>query len=95
MADTLTIHIYQGADGTFTYYEDNGVTYAYEHGEYLQIPISYNEKEQELTIENQQGNYPESTKERILHIVSTSEDNHQRIVKSVKYKGESIKVKIK
>ena len=63
--------------------------------EYLQIPISYNEKEQELTIENQQGNYPESTKEHILHIVSTSEDNHQRIVKSVKYKGESIKVKIK
>ena len=95
IADTLTIHIYQGADGTFTYYEDNGVTYAYERGEYLQISFFYNDKKQELTIEKQQGDYPESTKERILHIISTSENGHQRMIKSLKYKGESIKVKIK
>ena len=91
--DTLTIHVYQGADGTFTLYEDDGTTYAYERGEYLQIPLIYDEKKQTLTIGAQQGYYPEAVKERTLHIVLTSADGHQQAVKTVTYIGKAIKVK--
>ena len=92
--DTLTIHIYQGTDGAFTLYEDNGTTYAYERGEYLQIPLTYNEKKHTLTVGAQQGTYPEAVKERTLHIITTSAGNHQREVKTVKYKGKAVKVKL-
>jgi alpha-D-xyloside xylohydrolase len=93
-ADTLTIHVYQGADVAFTLYEDDGNTYAYERGEYLTIPLSYNEKKHALTIGAQQGTYSESVKERTLHIVTTSADGHQREVKTVTYKGKAVKVKL-
>lgn len=91
-ADTLTVHIYQGADAAFTYYEDNGETYAYECGGCLRIPLVYDEKEHRLTIGKQQGDYPEALGERILHIVTTSPDAPNRTVKTVKYKGKKVKV---
>ena len=94
-ADTLTLHVYQGADGEFVYYEDNGRTYAYEHGEYLQIPLFYNERKRTLVIGDQQGNYPEALKERTLHIVATSQDGHEFSVKTIVYKGKAMKIKIK
>ena len=94
-ADTLSVHIYQGADGEFVYYEDNGRTYAYERGEYLQIPLSYNERKRTLVIGDQQGDYPEALKERTLHIVATSQDGHEFSVKTIVYKGKAMKIKIK
>ena len=93
-ADTLTIHVYQGADGTFTYYEDNGVTYAYERGEYLQIPLAYDDKKQTLLIGDQQGTYPQSVKERTLQIHCTSPSGHLYPIKTVTYKGKRVKVKL-
>ena len=93
-SDTLTIHVYQGADGAFTLYEDDGNTYAYERGEYLTIPLSYNEKKHTLTIGAQQGTYPEAVKERTLNIFTTSPDGHQFGVKTVTYKGKVVKVKL-
>ena len=93
-ADTLTIHIYQGADGAFTLYEDDGNTYAYERGEYLTIPLAYDEQKHALTIGVQQGTYPGAVKERTLNIFTTSPDGHQREVKTVTYKGKAVKVKL-
>jgi alpha-glucosidase (family GH31 glycosyl hydrolase) len=31
-ADTLEVHVYTGADGSFDYYEDDGDTYAFQQG---------------------------------------------------------------
>lgn len=92
-SDTLTIHIYQGTNGAFTYFEDNGVTYAYERGEYLLIPFFYDEKKQTLLIGAQQGDYPEAVKERTLHILCTSANGVAQKVKTLTYKGKEVKVK--
>ena len=35
----LTVSVYAGADGSFTLYEDNGVTYDYEKGNYATIRL--------------------------------------------------------
>ena len=37
--DPIELRIYRGADGDFTLYEDDGVTYDYEKGAYATIPI--------------------------------------------------------
>ena len=35
----------QGKDGAFTLYEDEGVNYNYEKGQYATIPFAYNDAE--------------------------------------------------
>ena len=63
-ADTLTLMVYPGADGSFCLYEDDGTTYAYEQGEYSMIPMHYSEAERTLTIGARQGAYPGMLEER-------------------------------
>lgn len=93
-ADTLTVHVYQGHDGAFTFYEDDGVTYDYEQGEFLEIPFTYDEKRHTLLVGKQKGDYPDAVKERTLNIVCTSSTGHQQPVKTVKYKGKELKIKL-
>lgn len=53
----LELHVYPGADGTFTLYDDAGNDYAYEQGEYAQIPLHYDEAAGILTIGERAGSY--------------------------------------
>ena len=56
--DNLELHLYPGADGTFTLYEDEGDTYRYEQGVYTTIRFDWNDKTRTLTIAERQGSYP-------------------------------------
>jgi alpha-D-xyloside xylohydrolase len=53
----LTLNVYTGADGTFSVYEDDGVSRQYLNGKYARIPISWNEATRTLTIGARQGSY--------------------------------------
>lgn len=53
----LELHVYPGADGIFTLYDDAGNDYAYEQGEYAQIPLHYDEAAGTLTIGERTGSY--------------------------------------
>lgn len=53
----LELHVYPGADGTFTLYDDAGNDYAYEQGEYAQIQLHYDEAAGTLTIGERTGSY--------------------------------------
>ncbi len=56
---TLQIHVYQGETGSsFTYYEDDGLTYEFEYGEFCLRNISYHPKNQELILSPCQGIRP-------------------------------------
>jgi alpha-D-xyloside xylohydrolase len=68
-AGDLEIHIYTGADATFTLYEDEGDSYRYEQGAYSTIPFTWNDKQQTLTIGARQATYPGMPVERNLTIV--------------------------
>lgn len=48
----IELHIYTGADTHFSLYSDDGVTYAYEKGEYSLIDFSWDEQTQKLTEKN-------------------------------------------
>ena len=86
--DNLEIHVYPGADGTFTLYEDEGDNYNYEKGVYAIIPFQWNDKTQTLTIGDRKGDYPGMLKSRQFTIIMP--DGSQ---KNVSYHGSSLNVK--
>ena len=65
----LELHIYPGADGSFTLYEDEGDNYNYEKGTYSVIQFSWNEKTHTLTIGDRQGRYPGMLQNRQFTVV--------------------------
>ncbi len=88
-ADHIILYVYQGADGDFTLYEDEGVNYNYEKGMYTMIPIEYDDEERTLTIGERQGSYPGMVEERTFTIVPVSRDNARPF--SLKTKGIDVK----
>lgn len=85
----LELRVYPGADGTFSLYEDDGETYAYEQGQYTEIPIMWNDRKHTLTIGKQTGVFKTASQNRQFTIVLP--DGTQ---KTVKYKGKTINVKL-
>ena len=85
--DSLTIRVYPGADATFTLYEDDGTTLAYEQGQQSRIPLLWDETHRTLTIGKRDGHYPGMLNKR--HITVILPDGKQ---KSVHYKGKKVKV---
>ena len=54
--DTLVIHIYQGAlVNAYTYYEDDGESYAYENGTYYKRLIRYSPLDRQISLEKPTG----------------------------------------
>lgn len=50
VATPLHIYVYEGANGEFLFYEDDGQSYRYEDGEFNEILFSWNNSNYELTI---------------------------------------------
>jgi len=74
-ADPIEIRVFRGQNGTFTLYEDQGDTYDYETGAYAQIPFSWDETAQQLTIGARTGTYPDMPTQRTFNVVWVS-PNH-------------------
>lgn len=55
MADTL--EIYEGADGSFDCYFDNGENYDYQNGAYASIPVRYDDRKKTLILGAAEGSY--------------------------------------
>ena len=54
----LTLNVYTGADGSFSLYEDDGLSRQYLHGKYSRIPLSWDESTKTLTVGAREGTYP-------------------------------------
>lgn len=64
----VSLYIYTGADGAFTLYDDEGVNYNYEQGNYSMIPMRYNEEMKTLTIGAVKGGFAANPAQRTFHI---------------------------
>ncbi len=65
----VTLNVYTGADGSFSLYEDDGLSRQYLNGRYSRIPLRWNEKTKTLTIGAREGNgYPGMAGKRIIKI---------------------------
>ena len=85
--DPLEIRIYPGADSTYSLYEDDGNTYAYEKGASSHIPMHWSDKSRTLTVEPRQGRYPGMLATR--HLVIVLPDG---LTKQATYSGKKLAV---
>lgn len=67
--NVIELRIYLGADGTFTFYEDENDNYNYEKGKYATFTLSWNNKQKKLFISDTKGNFPGMLKQRTFNIV--------------------------
>jgi alpha-D-xyloside xylohydrolase len=64
----LTVNIYTGADGSFSLYEDDGVSRQYLNGKHSRILFIWNERARTLTIGAREGNYSGMAGKRVIHV---------------------------
>ncbi|MDE6415559.1 MAG: DUF5110 domain-containing protein, partial [Duncaniella sp.] len=95
----VTLLIYEGRDGSFTLYDDEGTNYNYESGKYSKIPIAYNDDERSLTIGDREGSFDgmdETLRFNIVYI--TPETPVENPVKAsgrlIEYSGKEISIKL-
>ncbi|MCD8236816.1 MAG: glycoside hydrolase family 31 protein [Prevotellaceae bacterium] len=87
------IRIYPGADGAFTIYEDDGISYQYEEGHYATFCLKWDDKKSILTIQARKGDFPELRKCRKLKILKIISE-HQTVEQEVEYKGQKLSVSL-
>jgi alpha-D-xyloside xylohydrolase len=68
-ANPIELRVYPGADADFTLYEDDGLTYDYEKGDYSTIPIRWDDAGQTLTLGARQGSFTGMLATRTFDIV--------------------------
>ncbi len=54
----IELRIYPGNDGDASLYADDGLTYAYEKGQYAWLPMHWDDASRELTLGARQGQFP-------------------------------------
>ena len=98
-ADPIELRVYPGADGDFTLYEDDGLTYDYEKGAYATIPIHWDDAKGALTLGERQGSFPGMLEHRTIKIIWVSEGHGvgvnpaATVDKTVQYEGKALTVK--
>ncbi|MGO9127517.1 MAG: TIM-barrel domain-containing protein [Terriglobales bacterium] len=98
--DPITLAIYQGADGEFALYEDDGLTYNYEKAMFARIPIRWDDRSKTLTIDKRQGSFPEMLSERTFNLVFISKAKPAGFSftpeadRTVHYSGDKVVVKL-
>jgi alpha-D-xyloside xylohydrolase len=64
----LTLHVYTGADGAFSLYEDDGTSRQYLSGAFARIPMRWNEQAGTLTIGRREGSFPGMAERREIRV---------------------------
>jgi alpha-D-xyloside xylohydrolase len=67
----IALLVYGGADGSFSLYEDDGVSRQYLNGAYSRIPFRYDDKEGTLTIGAREGQFPTMAAKRMIRVQVT------------------------
>ncbi|MGA2349229.1 MAG: TIM-barrel domain-containing protein [Terracidiphilus sp.] len=99
-SDPTTLYVYAGADGQFTLYEDAGITFAYEKGDFAQIPFRWEDRTNTLTIGKRTGDFDGMLHERTFQVVLVSKTHPASFslapasIKSARYTGTEISLKL-
>ncbi len=98
-ADLIDLYVYEGENGEFTLYEDEGLNYNYEKGQYAMIPFKWDNAASTLTIGDREGEFPGMLSSRRFNIVKVSPDNRVGYSRSnkgieVTYDGKAQTVKL-
>jgi alpha-D-xyloside xylohydrolase len=64
----ITLLVFTGANGGFELYEDDGLSYGYEKGEFARIPLRFDAASGALTIGARAGSFPGMPEERTFKV---------------------------
>lgn len=87
----LAIYVFGGADASFTLYEDDGLTYRYEKGEYSMIPMHWDEDSRTLTLGERLGAFPGMKENRQVCVKFVTPGHLDS--KTVTYDGSAAEIK--
>ena len=98
-ADNLLLLVYAGADAHFTLYEDDGLTYGYERGEYSTIDLQWDDAARTLSIGERKGTYPGMLEKRQFRLIFVDEAhpfawNPDAPGRPVQYDGQALTIKL-
>jgi alpha-D-xyloside xylohydrolase len=68
-ADPITLYVYTGRDATFTLYEDDGLSYAYEQGAHTRTVVRWEQNTRTLSIGAREGQFSGQLDERSFEVV--------------------------
>jgi alpha-D-xyloside xylohydrolase len=96
-ADPIELRIYQGANGDFTFYEDQNDGYQYQKGAHATTNIHWDDATKTLTLSQREGTFQGMLPEHTFHVVLVSNNHGAGIEestpnKTITYTGANIAV---
>jgi alpha-D-xyloside xylohydrolase len=97
-ADTIEIRIYEGANGEFTLYEDEGDNYNYEKGIYSTITFTWDDTKKTLTIADRKGSFPGMPAKRNFNFIRVTKNKgagmeaNEEFDQAITYSGKKVVV---
>jgi alpha-D-xyloside xylohydrolase len=97
----ITLYVYEGANGSFKLYEDQGLNYDYEKGAFSEIPVEWNDSTQTLNIGERKGSFEGMLQRRKFEIVLVSKDAPVEFsfapkpIRTVEYDGAPVSLKLR
>ena len=67
--------MYAGKNAEFTFYEDDGVSYGYEKGEYSTIHVRWEDNARIFTLDDREGSFPGMLKTRTFCVGVVDPEN--------------------
>lgn len=95
----IVLHVFTGADGNFSLYEDDGISPGYKSGKFARVPVRWDEASGTLTIGAREGSYPDMPGKRAIsvrfHVPGKAEapDFSENGAASFVYEGKEIVVR--
>lgn len=95
----LSLHVFAGADGRFSLYEDQGTDMGYSRGEFARIEILWDDKARTLSLAAREGAFPGMAATRaitvILHDGTAQGDVFEmRTGRALTYDGKAINIRL-
>ncbi|WP_259067128.1 glycoside hydrolase family 31 protein [Mucilaginibacter sp. X4EP1] len=97
----IELRIYPGADGQFTFYEDENDNYNYEKGEYATFTFTWNNKLKTLSISDTKGDFPGMLRQHTFNVILVNGLHGSgplittAVNKTVNYEGKAISIELK
>jgi alpha-glucosidase (family GH31 glycosyl hydrolase) len=81
--EPVTLRVYPGADGQFSWYEDDGISFAYQQGEFGRTECSWQNSTRKLTIVRTGKYIPSRSKNVIIRSMDTEESKTISLTKQL------------
>lgn len=97
----LVLHVFTGRDGSFSLYEDDGVSPGYAKGQFARVPLTWNEATKTLTIGAREGRYAGMPTTRAISVRfhtpgrATPLDFAENAATRVTYSGHPVTVRMR